>query len=88
MELHFVVLTQVGNESEDTWNVWVTNKESYDAIEEAIASKDLEAIEVAVAEMDTLDTLEMDCSREEAIQIARDYADSHIVTVYIEVPLT
>lgn len=86
-DLHYIVVAQRGLPKDNAWDVYLTNDYSFKSIQEALVSHDKNDIEDSIVNSIVLGTIACVVPREEAIEIAREYADNHIITLYIEIPL-
>jgi len=86
--LYYILLIQVGNPSGSTYDIVTTDSSSFYTIAEAIKDRDEEALEEGIDNANRIEILGDFMPREEAIQIAQEYADNNIVTIHMIIPQT
>lgn len=84
--LHYVIVSEDYERDSNSWNVTVTDRTSYEAIDSALDTQDKESLNNALDTACIMETLAEDVGKEEAMSVATDYADSHIITVIMEIP--
>lgn len=85
MNVNFVVVEQVS--PEDEWNIYLTDKKSFSCIGEYLSDGDTTMLKEALHTAEVYDMIAQYECKEVALEIVREYADSHLVTIYMEVPL-